>query len=316
MATLVADIGGTNARFALVDGHGRPRAQRTLAVADHRTFEEALDAYLGGLDERPEVACFAVAGPASGDRVAFTNSPWVVDGSDTETRYGLRRCLVVNDFQAVSRFAPIAGEADTVVLKDGTPVEGAPVLTIGPGTGLGQGLLVPTRHGPVTIATEGGHVLLAAADEQEAALIAIMARRLGRAVTAEDAVSGPGLVLLFEAVCQVEGLPAEPTMAPRISEAALAGEGPARRTVKAFCRFLATTASNACFATGARGGVVIAGGVLPRLLPLVEGSGFAERFEGTGKMRAYTAAVSVRLLTSGEAALRGAAALLEDAVGG
>lgn len=312
MTALVGDVGGTNARFALAEGDGALRHVRRLKVDEHARFEDALGAYLAGAPAGPETACIAVAGPASGDRVAFTNSQWIVDGSEVARAHGWRRCMVVNDFQAVSRYAPMAGEADCVLLKPGTPVEGAPVLTIGPGTGLGQGLLVPTRHGPVTVPTEGGHVVLAACDEAEAALLEAMGRRLGRPVTAEDAVSGAGLERLFEAVCEAEGLPAAPTDAPAISGAALAGDGPARRAVHAFCRLLATTASNACLATGARGGVMVTGGILPRLVPLIEGSGFAARFEAEGKMRAYTAAVPVRLLTNGEGALRGAAALLAD----
>ncbi|WP_051881298.1 glucokinase [Parvularcula oceani] len=312
MTTLVADIGGTNARFALSEPDGALHHISKLRVADHPRFEDALRVYLDSVPQNPTEACLAVAGPSDEGRVAFTNSPWVVEGAALERALGLGRCMIVNDFQALSRFAALTTPQDVVEIKSGEPLEGAPILTIGPGTGLGQGLLVPTPARPLTIPTEGGHVVLPAVGEAEAVIVEGLSDQLGRTATAEDAVSGPGLELLYQVMAGTAGEAALPATAAEITAAALKEDGPARRCVRQFCLFLATVASNSCLGTGARGGVLIAGGIPPRILPLIQDSGFAERFVGTSKMRHYTEDVPVRVLTADSAALRGAAALLTD----
>ncbi|MBB4660071.1 glucokinase [Parvularcula dongshanensis] len=314
MSILVADIGGTNARFAIAEAGGSVTDARTLAVADYPRFEDAVANYLAGVAGAPDMACFAVAGPAAGGEVSFTNSPWVVHADRTAGQFGFQRCLLVNDFQAISRFAALARPEDVLVVKKGDAIAGAPILTIGPGTGLGQGMLILTGHGPLTVPTEGGHVVLATRTEEEAEIAHRIARRIGRVTTAEDVLSGSGLVMLHETLGEMAGLVTPPMTAADVTAAAAEGDSQAVRTVRAFCLFLGTVASDACLGTGARGGVMLAGGILPRIPDLLLGSGFAERFEGDSKMRSYTKAAPVSLLTTKGAALRGAAALLLDSL--
>lgn len=309
---LVGDIGGTNARFALVDGANQILATQTLKVSAYPTFEGALAAFLEGADVTPRAACFAVAGPVVGGEARFTNAPWKISAEGLRHDFGFSDAFVVNDFEALSRFALSPQPADLRQIKDGLALPGAPVLTIGPGTGLGQGLVMPHPHGPVPIATEGGHVVLAATNEEEAALIAVVASQLKRPVSAEDLVCGSGLVRLHNCMALRDGRTVPAATPETITDGAKAGDPLYLATLNQFCAFLGTVTANAALVTGARGGVMVAGGILPRVPDVFEQSPFAAHFVGNSAMADYLAAIPVHLLVAGDAALRGAACLLSD----
>jgi glucokinase len=309
---LVADVGGTNARFGLADANGRMLAVEIFPVAAYDRFDTALGVFLDDVAHRPGAACLAVAGPVTDGRAAFTNSPWTIDGRELSAMLNLSPLLVVNDFEALSRFALSRNREDTVCVKPGEPVSGAPVLTIGPGTGLGQALTVPSAAGAVCVPTEGGHALLPAHDAAEAALIAILRERFKRPPSVEDVLSGDGLSQLYDAIAIRDNRQVPAVSPAEITTNALGGDDQALETIRQFCAFLGTVAGDAALATGARGGVMLAGGILPRIQSLLIDGPFAERFVIPGPMQAYTAAIPVDLLIAGDAALRGAAFILKD----
>lgn len=313
---LVGDIGGTNARFALKTTDGRTIRFATSEVANHPTFEGALEAFLAEGEEtpRPHRACIAVAGPVTGGRAAFTNSPWTIDAVRLEQVLAFDQVCVVNDFAALGRFALARRPEDVVCVKPGRAIVGAPVVVLGPGTGLGQAIAVPTGGGcSQTLSTEGGHCILPAVDAEEAEILATIAEDLGRPPTNEDVVSGIGLVRLHAACLRIAGSQAAENTTPAdVTHAALAGEPGAVRTAAQFLRFLGTIASNAALGTGARGGVLLAGGILPRIVALIGESGFSDRFVGESLMGDYLSAIPVDLVNIDDAALRGALAYLQE----
>ncbi|MEM9233849.1 MAG: glucokinase [Pseudomonadota bacterium] len=304
--SLVADIGGTNARFAIMDPSGHVVRAGTRRVADYATFHDALEAFLAAGDQRPGRAGFAVAGPVTGGQAAFTNSPWTIDQRELQSEDGFSACIVINDFAALGAYALGPPREDLLEIKPGRPLASAPVLVIGPGTGLGISLAVPDGDRAVTVATEGGHAVLAATNSEEAALIDLATEELGRPTTREDILSGSGLERLHRVRMKYLDQTATNCTAVEITEGAISGHEFHRATVEQFLLFLATSASNAALATGARQGVLIGGGILPRFREVVLESGFADRFVGESPMADYLREIPVHLIVAGDAALRGA----------
>lgn len=308
---LIGDIGGTNARFALVDNaSAQPwSSPRTLAVADYPSLAEAAEAYLSGLEHdgllpttrrsRLREAAFCVASAIDGDRVRFTNSPWSFSIADCRQQLRLAALTVENDFAANARAVPFLTAQDWVAVGDPRPEADSgddktfarasqPIAVIGPGTGLGVSVLLPPdpachRSGWLALPTEGGHVTLAGCSAAEDAVIA-RARQDFPHVSAERLVCGAGLSLLYRLLAPQS----PPQSPPSITEAALAGTDPiAQEVVALFCAFLGTTAGNLVLTTGAKGGVVLMGGILPRLLPLLPQTDFRCRFESKGRFHDY-----------------------------
>jgi glucokinase len=317
---LLGDIGGTNARFALLPHAGsEPRHVATLAAAGFPTLEDAVEQYLkdhaAAVGGRPRWAAMGIANPIVGDRVQMTNHHWAFSISAVQQRFGWGRFELINDFTALALSLPSLAASDLQQVGGGPPVPGAAVGLVGPGTGLGvSGLLWPPGGGKVVaIAGEGGHVTLAPADDAESAVLARLRLKFGH-VSAERAVSGPGLVSIYHAVCEVDGVPAQDFDSSGVSSRALAGSDPqCRRALELFCSFLGSLAGNIALTLGARGGVYIGGGIVPRLGDAFAASPFRERFEGKGRFRAYLAPIPVFVIrASVSPALLGAARALED----
>lgn len=300
---LIADIGGTNARFAVADETGAILAAETLAVAEHPSFTEAIEFFLGRAGFAPARASLAVAGPVSAGVADFTNSSWTVDRDRLAATFGWREAHVINDFEALALYALDAPATDLVRIKEGEADPTAPVLVLGPGTGLGQSIAVPSPDHSIAIATEGGHAVMAAINGDEAALLERISRHLGRPTTVEDVVSGSGLARIFAGLN--DGFAAMPEPAA-VTARALEGDRAAMAATTQFLAFLATAAGNGALGTGARGGVMIAGGVAPRLLPLLDSDAFARRLIGESPMAAYLRAIPVDVLVGDGPALRGA----------
>lgn len=312
---LVGDIGATNARFALVDEAGEPRRARIFACDDHKTIDDAIAAYLAdepSLAERPpRTAALAVASPVTGDRVALTNHPWAFSIAELRKRFGLDRLLVINDFTAVALAVPHLRAVDLAAIGGGSPVEGAPIGIVGPGSGLGVGGLVPDEAGAwIPIPSEGGHVTMAPASDRESAVLDLMRRRFDH-VSAERVLSGPGLVNLYNALAELDGVPAAPYGPAQITDPRTVEADPqCRETVAMFCAMLGTIAGNLALTLGARGGIYIAGGIVPRLGPAFGGSLFRERFEQKGRLAPYLAAIPTFVVMHPTPAFVGLAALL------
>jgi len=308
---LVADIGGTNARFAIAHSDGAVltvRDAQTFRAEDFETIRDAADAYLEAVSEKPEVACFAAAGPVTPKGVDFTNSHWALRPDEIKIPLRLKAFHIVNDFYALAAGVSALPQDAFEAVKPGTPDPEAPVLVIGPGTGLGQALIVPTPLGERVVATEGGHVTFAPRTQEEIDVMQFIAREHPR-VSVERLLSGRGLVNIHRALCAIADTPRVSLQANEITKAAIEGTYPiAMKAVDMFCAVLGRVAGDAVLATGARGGVVLGGGILPKIRDVFLASQFVEKFCEKGRMRPYVEAVPVRMIITEGAALYGAAA--------
>ena len=241
----------------------------------------------------------------------MTNRDWSFSIDRLRQDLGLETLHVINDFAAVALAVPHLGAADVTRIGGGAAAQGAPIAVIGPGTGLGVSALVRTPGRWTPVATEGGHVTLAAADEREAEVIAHLRRRFGH-VSAERALSGPGLVNLHAALAALAG---QAAAAPTdITARALAGADPlCRDAVAMFCAMLGTVAGDLALSLGARGGVYVAGGIVPDLGARFAATDFRARFEAKGRFKGYMAAIPTFVITMAQPAFTGLAALLEEA---
>ncbi|HYD67010.1 glucokinase [Azospirillum sp.] len=296
---LVADIGGTNARFGLMDGTG-VRDSRIYRCADFPSLEAAADAYLrtaAATGPRPRDGAFCIAGPITGDRITMTNLPWGVTISTVRQALGLERLEVINDFTAVAMSVPRLGESDRQQIGEGSPVPGAVVGVIGPGSGLGTSGLVPGPAGWTALSGEGGHTTMAPVSDRESAVLAQLRKKFDH-VSAERVISGPGLVNLFEALMVLDGREPPPLTPADITAAALDGSNAhCVEAVEMFCAMLGTVAGNLALTLGARGGVYIAGGIVPKLGPFFAHSRFRKRFTEKGRMRDYLAPIPTYVIT-------------------
>ena len=310
---LVGDIGATNARFALVWPDGTTSTPRAYVLDDHPSLVGAIDAYL--TDEaplaRPKQAVLAVACPVTGDVIKLTNHSWTFSIEAIRQHFGLRRLRVVNDLAAHAIAIPCLGEGDRIQIGSGSPVADAPIGLIAPGTGLGMSALIPTAHGVTPIEGEGGHVTMAPADAKESAVLELMRRRYDH-VSAERVVSGLGLVNLYNALCELAGAPAGPFTAAQITNPQTWDEDArTREATMMFCAMLGTLAGNLALTLGSRGGIYIAGGIVPKLSTTFAESGFRARFEAKGRFRGYLAAIPTYVIVRPLSGLVGAAELLE-----
>jgi len=310
---LVADVGGTNVRFAVVGPGGQPKRVANLKCRDYSSFLAATDAYLSrlGLRTRPTSAAFAVAGPVLGDRIRLTNSPWTISARAVRRRYGFTDLHIINDFSAIALAIPRLRSTDRRKIGGGRAVQHAAIGVIGPGTGLGvSGLIWSGRH-YVPLASEGGNVTLPPVDAFETEVIEIIRRQYTH-VSAERLLSGAGLALLYRTIVEVKGLSARPLSPQTITSRARAGRCPVcLTTVNTFCAMLGTVAADLALTLGALSGVFIAGGIVPKLGPLFQRSPFRQRFESKGRFSAYLSAIPTWAITHRNPGLLGLAYLID-----
>jgi glucokinase len=315
---LVADVGGTNVRFAVVDIRERAPAllsPRLLSIADHLDIVAAARAYLSeiGLKASPETLVFAVAGPVTNNEIYLTNARWRISASELAKELEVGSARLINDYEAIAEAVPFLAAHNLLAIGSAPALEvhGEGVIAIiGPGTGLGIAGLVRKDDAHATLVTEGGHVAFAPTDEIEVRILQILARKFGR-VSAERLLSGPGLSNLYAAMAEIEGVAAREISPERITQLAQGGETSFEARVFArFCQILGSVAGDAALMMGARQGVLIAGGILPSVAPLLSASGFRARFEDKARFRAYMQAIPTYLITEPHIGLIGAAAVL------
>lgn len=312
--TLVADIGATNARFGLMDGN-HLRETRTLRGADYPTIEAAAEAFLAATGVgrlRPFRAAFAVAGPVTGDRVALTNLPWAFSVAAVRSALGLERLEVINDFTAVAMSVPRLGPGDLLAVGDGAADPRGVVGVLGPGSGLGVSGLVPAANGGWTaLSGEGGHVTMAPVGDREGAVLAQLRKSFDH-VSAERVLSGPGLVNLYQALRVLDGREPEPLAPADVTARGLdRSDVHCVDAVEMFCAMLGTVAGNLALTLGARGGVYIAGGIVPRLGPIFVHSRFRKRFVEKGRMRDFLNPIPTLVVTHPLPAFLGLVEVLE-----
>ncbi|HYH38074.1 MAG TPA: glucokinase [Azospirillum sp.] len=296
--SLVADIGGTNARFGLIDDTG-VHDSRIFRCADFPSLEAAATAYLTTVPAnlRPRQAAFCVAGPVTGDIIEITNLRWTFSVEQVRATLGLERLKVINDFTAVALCIPRLRDNDRVQVGDGVPEPGAVVGILGPGSGLGVSGLVPGPRGWTALSGEGGHTTMAPISDRESAVLAQL-RKAYDHVSAERVLSGPGLVNLYTALSILDGRePARLTPAEVAAKGAEGSEPHCAEAVEMFCAMLGTVAGNLALTLGARGGVYIAGGIVPKLGPVFTHSRFRKRFTEKGRMRDFLAPVPTYVIT-------------------
>jgi glucokinase len=307
---LLADIGATNARFALLT-NGTLGPVESLAVADHPHFTDAVKAFISQYGDGASIggAVLAVAGPVKGERCILTNCSWVIDGAELRSAFGFEACRMFNDFEATAFALPHLKPADVHPIGGGQSEPDAPMAAIGPGSGLGVACLVPAPQGAAVIAGEGGHATLAGTSSREDAIIDYLRGQFGH-VSAERAISGMGLENLYRAIAAVDGLNVAERSAANITQGALDGTcATSRAALDLFCAMLGTIAGNVALNFGARGGVFIAGGIAPRIVRHLERSEFRARFEAKGRFKNYLEAIPTHVIVHPSATFLGLRAL-------
>jgi glucokinase len=308
---LIADIGATNSRFALLDDKGKPLAAEEFHNADFTGFAQVLEAYLDHRREtdRPRQAALAIAAPIVSDRVTMVNIQWEFSQNELKRRFGLSRLVVVNDLAAVAWGLPDTKIPDVQLIGRGEPVARAPLAVLGPGSGLGVATIVASSDTWAVASGEGGHVTMAAADEEEAAVLRMLRERFGHC-SAERLLSGPGLVNLYETLGRLASRPVASMSPADVTRAAELGDALAGKARDMFFAMLGTVAGNLALTVGARGGVYLAGGIVPRMVEPLELSGFRERFEAKGRYRYYMERIPTYVITERVPAFRGLRRLL------
>lgn len=311
---LVADAGATNLRVALcgpaVEGL---HARRVLRCADFATLGDALESYLRETGARPRQASLAVAGPVGGDEFRFTNNAWMFSRERLAARFGLERLLVLNDFEALAMALPHLPAAQLQTVGGGAPEPGCAKAVLGPGSGLGVALLVPDSVAPgrwIAVPGEGGHTGFAPADEIEDDILRVLRAEHGH-VSNEALLSGPGLARLYAALARLAGQDAVPLEAAQVSVRALEGsDALAVRALDVFFAVLGSVAGDIALVGGARGGVYVGGGIVPRMTGAMRASRFRARFEDKGAQRGYVSGIATAVIADTAPALMGARAAL------
>jgi glucokinase len=305
MIRLLADIGGTNARFALAEAGGMPAEERHLQVRDFAEPSDAIDRFLAG--RRVSEAVIAVATPIESDEVRFTNSHWAFSIEALRRRHRFERLAVINDFVAQALAMPHLAPDEVEQIGGGAGAPDRPIGVLGPGTGLGVSGLIPGRGSWTALATEGGHVSFAPGSPREQAVLDVLRQRFGH-VSNERVLSGQGLLNLAQALATVDDRTCAAGSPEDVSEQARDDRCPScREAVALFSGVLGAAAGNLALVYGAQGGVFVAGGICLRLGPLFDRAAFRQRFEDKGRMRRYVEPIPVWLVLRRNTGLIGAA---------
>jgi glucokinase len=310
---LVADIGGTYARFGLIPELGaEPTEVGILRCGDYPDLIAAVTDYLTRVPGtfHPVAACVAVAGPVHGDRFQLTNAHWDFSISESRQRIGLRHLELINDFTALALAVPQLSTSAFVRIGTGTRWPTEPIAVIGPGTGLGVAGLMRSEGRWIPITGEGGHTTLPVETEQEAEVVRAL-REQHQVVCAETVLSGPGLTRLYHALSMVYGVTSEQLPPEQVCERGRRGVDPvAKEALSLFCGMLGAFAGNVALTLGARGGVLLGGGVLPSIADVLAASHFRHRFVGARALPGYLDTVATDLIVASSPALLGAASRL------
>ena len=306
---LVGDVGGTNARFALVDGQGHVRHPRAFPCKDYASLADIVAEYIETTAgrKRPPRAVFAVAGPVVGGEIEFTNLDWVVSEGDLLAQFEFEAVKLINDFAAQALACPTLEGPDLRRLgPDVSRGHECPVVALGAGTGFGVAGLARSDRGDVPIATEGGHAGFAPSDEVEVEVWKRLKAKYGR-VSIERLLSGQGLYDLYRALADTRGQAAPLPDEMKVTAAGLAGDPLAGETLDRFAGILGAVAGDLALTFGARGGVYVTGGIAPRIADRLAQGPFRARFEDKGRLSEYVALIPTYLVLHPYPAIIGAA---------
>ncbi len=311
---LLADIGGTYARFTLETAPGVFAHPARLPCAEHTDFAAAVAAYRRNLPagevQRIEHAAIAIANPVEGDEVRMTNYHWQFSIERMRQQLAFDSLVVVNDFTALAMSLPRLGHHQRRQVGGGAARERSVLGVLGAGTGLGVSGLIPAAEGYIALGTEGGHTSFAPRDEREHAVLRYGLRQFSH-LSFERLLSGPGIALIHAALRDHAGLPPQPLPAPEITRRALDGScAHCVAAVQTFCAVLGTAASDLAVTLGALSGVYIGGGIVPRLGRYFDASPFRQRFEDKGRFSSYVQRIPTYVITADNATFIGASAIL------
>jgi glucokinase len=310
---LLAEIGVANARFALQSPGGAPHSVAVCRAEDHRSLRSAIKGYLARLDPHRVVrdAAFGVSAPRVGDEIEFSDNPWSFSVESTRRALGFRRLEVVSKTAAVALSVPQLDPGDWRKIGRGKRDSDAPAALLAPGNSLGTSCLVPTPAGPLALETEGGHVTLPPFSDYEAGVLGFLRPKFDH-ISAERILSGPGLVNLYMALAPIEGRPAQRLEAATIVRRAATGECPVcLDVIDMFSDILGTVAADLVLSLGARGGLYIAGDLVPKMGETFNVRRFRRRFEDKGRLTQYLAAIPTYVITRDSPAFLGLAQLLD-----
>lgn len=309
---LLADIGGTNVRFAVLRTDGRIEAREAWLTSLYPDIGSAVRAYAEavGLQLPLRGAAVCAAGPLVGDAITLTNCPWAISRAEIAAAAG-GFAYLVNDFAAVAHALPVLASDDVVQIGGRLAVDGAPKVALGPGTGLGVASAVFDGGHWAAVPGEGGHVDLAPANDRELAVVFQLMRERGH-VAVEDAVSGPGLEALYLAIAALDGvkLNAKPIAADIAKAARTKTDAVAVEAVALFTGWLGSVAGDLALTLGAQGGVYIAGGIVAQWGDLFDTKLFRRRFEAKGRIKYFLEPIPCYLVTTKDLAFRGLAAMV------
>ncbi|USU17119.1 bifunctional transcriptional regulator/glucokinase [Paraburkholderia fungorum] len=310
---LLADIGGTNARFALETGPGEITSVQVYPCADYPGVAEVIKKYLKDTRiGRVNHAAIAIANPVDGDQVRMTNHDWSFSIEATRRTLGFDTLLVVNDFTALAMALPGLTDTQRVQVGGGARRPNSVIGLLGPGTGMGVSGLIPADDRWIALGSEGGHATFAPADERED-IVLQYARKKWSHVSFERVAAGPGIEVIYRALAgRDKKRVAANVDTIEIVKRALDGEPLAAESVDVFCGILGTFAGNIAVTLGALGGIYIGGGVVPRLGEFFARSSFRKRFEAKGRFEAYLQNVPTYVITAEYPAFLGVSAILAE----
>jgi glucokinase len=315
---LVGDVGGTNARFALVDEQGHIRNPKTYPAANFGSLTEVIADYLENTAGRrcPSRAAIAVAGPVVDGEIEFTNLAWRISEGELVGSFAFEEARLLNDFAAQAMSAPVLNADDLRPI--GPPIKGAaysPMVVLGAGTGFGVAGLARSERGDLPIAAEGGHAAFAPSDDVEVEVWKRLRAKYGR-VSIERVLSGSGMFDLYRCLAEMAGKPVAFGDEKAVFAAGQNGADPiAAETLDRFCAILGSVAGDLALSFGARGGVYVSGGIAPRMVDRLMTGAFRSRFEDKGRLSDYTRDIPTFLIVHPYAALVGAARVLEQMEG-
>ena len=315
---ILADIGGTNARFAVQDcATGDFGLVASYSVDSFPEFDHALEHFLADVHDDgswrpwPEKACFAVACAIEGDTLSFTNSPWSISRQRLSAALGHIDVALINDFVAVGQAIAGLGQSDYITLGGGTADHDKPIAVLGPGTGLGVCSVVNSGGHTKVVEGEGGRVDFAPVTDLEIQILQQLLPRFGH-VSVERLLSGGGILNIYQALAAINETEVVCDSPEDVTSSALQGSDPlATQALQVFCEILGSVAGNLALTLGAKGGVYITGGIAPRIIDFIVQSDIRRRFEAKGRFDSYLAKIPLMVVCKPELGLQGAAHYLE-----
>jgi glucokinase len=312
---LVADIGGTNIRFGLVDDNGITNNIKTYQCDKYNSLADVIREYLAFHDcEGKNInACLAIACPVETDQITMTNLPWTFYQSALKHELNINQLYLINDYTAIAHAVPLLTDAQKVQIGEGQAIADKPISICGPGTGLGVANLIPTKDGWCCLGGEGGHVDFAPIDSDEIKILSYLLEVKQHRISYEQLLCGKGLEQIYQALLSIENHPKNELTAEQISAKAIDGScALCEKSLTQFCNTLGSFAGNLALTLGCFGGVYIAGGIVPRFISFIQKSDFRQRFDAKGRLSSFINNIPTYVITEAQPGLIGASAYIRQ----